>query len=157
MEIKNNFKIHFIGINGAGMCTLAKYLKNMGFTITGSDVLENDNYFDLLNNKISVYIGHDRKHVINSDIVVYSSSINENNVELKEAIALKKAIYKRAELLGVIFSTFKNSVGIAGSHGKTTATSIASHVLKKSLIIYGPKIKSSDKKIIVKDFEDVQR
>ncbi|MBO5889494.1 MAG: hypothetical protein J6Q58_05080 [Clostridia bacterium] len=142
--MKNNFKIHFIGINGAGMCTLAKYLKSNGFYVTGSDVKYNQISKDLENNGIIVYVGHDCSNVKDADIVVYSSSINERNVEYKEALNLKKAIYKRGELLGLIFSTFKNSVGFSGSHGKTTATSISAHILKKSLMPFTSLIGGED-------------
>ena len=134
MLSKNNFNVHFIGVCGAGMSPLAKYLKNRGFFVSGSDVSANEIYNELVNFGIKIYIGHDKNNVSNADIVVVSSSINCDNVEYLEAVRLKKAIYKRAELLGIIFSTFKNSVGFAGSHGKTTATSMATHVLRRSLL-----------------------
>ena len=133
MLTKNNFKIYFIGICGSGMSTLAKYLNKRGFWVAGSDVSMGENYLDLINCGITVYSSHDAKNVRDADIVVVSSSISCSNAEYLEALRLNKAIYKRAELLGLVFSTFKNTVGYAGSHGKTTAVCMGSHILKRSL------------------------
>ncbi len=134
MLMEKKFKVYFIGILGAGMSTLAKYLKKREFDVSGSDVLINETYTDLIKNGITVYSGHSAKNVQDSDLVVVSSSIPTENVEYVEAVKLNKAIYKRAELLSLIFSTFKNSVGYSGSHGKTTATCMGSHILKRSLL-----------------------
>ncbi len=158
MRLNNSFKIHFIGILGNGMSVLAKYLKSMGFDVAGSDITKNKTYYDLIKNDISVYIGHLANNVTNADIVIYSSSISKNNVEYKEAVKLNKAIYKRAELLSIIISTFKNSVGISGSHGKTTCSAMAMHILKKSLISYTALIGGNDselKNYIYSDNKDV--
>lgn len=133
MLVKKNFKVHFIGICGSGMSTLAKYIKKRGFCVSGSDLSKGENYLDLIKNGIDVYVGHNAKYVQDVDIVVYSSGILKDNVEYIEALRLGKAMYKRSELLSLIFSTFKNSIGYSGSHGKTTATCMGTHILMRSL------------------------
>ncbi len=144
MQDNFDFKVHFIGVCGAGMSVLAKYLKSMGFYVSGSDVNKNSVYYELIKFGIDVFIGHLAKSVQDADIVVYSSSISNGNVELKEAKRLNKAVYKRAELLSLIMSTFKSSVGFSGSHGKTTSVAMASHILKKSLIGFTALIGGND-------------
>ena len=136
MKLDNQFSVHFIGICGSGMNVLAKYLKRFGFKVSGSDLNYGDVFKSLLDFGIDVKLGHVAKNVVDANVVVYSSAISSNNVELKEAINLRKTIYSRAKLLNLIISTYKNSIGIAGSHGKTTTTSMGAHVLDKSLIDY---------------------
>ncbi len=136
MKFDYHFNVHFIGICGSGMNVLAKYLKCFGFQVSGSDVNLGASFQSLLNFGIDVKAGHNAKNVEDASIVVYSSAISENNVELKTALKLKKTVYSRAELLSLIISTYKNSIGVAGSHGKTTATSMGAHILNKSLIDY---------------------
>ena len=144
MLMKKSFSVHFIGVCGAGMSILAKYLKYSGFIVSGSDIIKNEIYSELISCGINVFIGHNKQNVQNADIVVVSSSIKEDNVEYLEALRLEKAIYKRAQLLGLITSTIKNSIGIAGTHGKTTSTAMATHILKRSLINFTSFIGGND-------------
>ncbi len=123
-------RIHFIGIGGIGMSALAEILYQKGFNISGSDVTENL-LTQRLKKKIKFFNYHNQKNVVNADLVVHSSAIKKNNIELKSAIKLKIPIFSRAMMLADVMR-FKSSITIAGSHGKTTTTSIISSILEHS-------------------------
>tara|TARA_Y100000590_G_scaffold465473_1_gene637880 strand:+ start:59 stop:1456 length:1398 start_codon:yes stop_codon:yes gene_type:complete len=123
--------IHFVGIGGIGMSGLALIMKSLGFKIKGSDIVNNKNVERLKKNKIKIAIGHKKKNINKSTIVVISSAIKKNNPEYKEAIKKKIPIYKRGDVLGHIVSLMNNIV-IAGSHGKTTTTSLISSIFTSS-------------------------
>ena len=116
--------IHFVGIGGIGMSGLAQIMKNMGFKIQGSDQNKNKNTVSCSKMGIKVFIGHSRKNVKSSTILVRSS----NNYEIKYAKEKKIPIYSRAEVLADVVSLKKNII-ITGSHGKTTTTSLVSKIL----------------------------
>ncbi len=120
--------IHFIGIGGIGMSGLAQVMKTMGFKIQGSDQSRNKNTSNCKNFGIKVFIGHSKKNIRNATIIVKSSAIKGNNVEIKEAKNKKIPIYSRAEVLADVVSLKKNII-ITGSHGKTTTTSLVAKVL----------------------------
>ena len=120
--------IHFVGIGGIGMSGLALIMKELGFKIQGSDISFNKNIERLKKNKIKVFIGHKKQHIKKSTILVISSAIRKNNLEYLEAKKKKLPIYKRGEMLAHIVSLMRNIV-IAGSHGKTTTTSLISNIL----------------------------
>ena len=120
--------IHFIGIGGIGMSGLAQVMKTMGFKIQGSDKNKNKSTSDCLKSGIKVFIGHTKKNIKNSTIVVKSSAIKDNNVEIKQAKKNKIPIYSRAEVLANVVSLKKNII-ITGSHGKTTTTSLVAKIL----------------------------
>ncbi len=123
--------IHFIGIGGIGMSGLALIMKGLGFSVKGSDQQGGKNIDRLKSNKINIQIGHKKKNLSNATIVVISSAIKKNNPEYLEAKNKKIPIYKRGEMLANIVSLYKNVV-VAGSHGKTTTTSIVSTIFSKS-------------------------
>ncbi len=123
--------IHFIGIGGIGMSGLALIMKDLGFNIKGTDQQGGKNIDRLKKNKVIVQIGHKKKYLSNASIVVISSAIKKNNPEYLEAKKKRIPIYKRGEMLANIVSLYKNVV-IAGSHGKTTTTSIVSTIFSKS-------------------------
>ena len=123
--------IHFVGIGGIGMSGLALIMKDLGFNVKGTDQQISKNIERLKKNKINIIIGHKKKHLSNATIVVISSAIKKNNPELLEAKKKKIPIYKRGEMLANIVSLYKNVV-VAGSHGKTTTTSIVSTIFSKS-------------------------
>ena len=125
--------IHFIGIGGIGMSGLAIIMKNMGFKVQGSDISLNKNIDRLKKNQIKVSIGHKKNNILNSTIIVYSSAIKMSNPEILEAKRKKLPIYKRGKMLGEIVSLMKNIV-VAGSHGKTTTTSLISSIFLSSSI-----------------------
>ena len=125
--------IHFIGIGGIGMSGLAIIMKNMGFKVQGSDISLNKNIERLKKNQIKVSIGHKKNNILNSTIIVYSSAIKMSNPEILEAKRKKLPIYKRGKMLGEIVSLMKNIV-VAGSHGKTTTTSLISSIFLSASI-----------------------
>ena len=120
--------IHFIGIGGIGMSGLAQVMKTMGFKIQGSDQNKNKSTSDCLKAGIKTFIGHAKKNIKNSTLVVKSSAIKDNNVEIKYAKKKKIPIYSRAEVLANVVSLKKNII-ITGSHGKTTTTSLVAKIL----------------------------
>ncbi len=120
--------IHFVGIGGIGMSGLAQIMNNMGFKVQGSDQIKNKNTITCLKAGIQVFIGHSKKNVRSSTILVRSSAIKNNNIEIKFAKFKKIPIYSRADVLADVVSLKKNII-ITGSHGKTTTTSLVSKIL----------------------------
>ncbi len=120
--------IHFVGIGGIGMSGLAQVMKNMGFKIQGSDQNKNKNTTSCAKAGIKIYIGHFSRNVKKATILVKSSAIKNNNIELKYARKNKIPIYSRAEVLADAVSLKKNII-ITGSHGKTTTTSLVGKIL----------------------------
>ena len=133
IDLAKNEKIHFVGIGGIGMSGLALIMKGMGFNIQGSDISLNKNIERLKKNKIKISIGHRKKHIKNVTILVISSAIKNNNPEVIEAKRKALPIYKRGDMLAHIVSLTKNVV-VAGSHGKTTTTSLVASIFSKAKI-----------------------
>lgn len=119
--------IHFIGIGGIGMSAIAYVMHQNGFKVQGSDGKESSSTKRLATNNIRIFIGHDAQHVRNADAVVVSSAIVLDNVEVQEALRLGIPVLHRSEMLAEIMS-FKNSIAVAGTHGKTTTTSLLASV-----------------------------
>ena len=130
-DLKNK-KIHFIGIGGISMSALAQMLKKDKFDVQGSDLCENDEVKKLRKKGIKVYNKHLEDNLKYVDVVVYTSAIHEDNEELIYAKNNKLTILKRAELLGLISSNYKNVIAITGSHGKTTTTAMISEMFIKA-------------------------
>ena len=128
INIANNEVVHFIGIGGIGMSGLAQIMSNMGFTIQGSDLNRNKNIERLIKSRIKVFIGHHQKNLSKATMIVISSAIKKNNKELIVARRKKLPIFKRGEILANIVALKKNIV-VAGSHGKTTTTSLVANIL----------------------------
>jgi UDP-N-acetylmuramate--alanine ligase len=125
--------IHFVGIGGIGMSGLALIMKELGFKVQGSDISNNKNIERVKQKKIKIYIGHKKKNINKSTILVISSAIKANNPELRFAKKRKIPIYKRGEMLANVVSLMKNVV-VAGSHGKTTTTSLISNIFTHAKI-----------------------
>ena len=119
--------IHFVGIGGIGMSSLALIMNGLGFKIQGSDISFNKNIENLKNKKIPIFLSHNKKNLNKSTILVISSAIKKNNPEILEAKKLNLPIYSRGEMLGHIVSLMRNVV-VTGSHGKTTTTSLLSSI-----------------------------
>jgi len=130
INIASNEIIHFVGIGGIGMSGLAQIMKNLGFAIQGSDQSKNKNTDRLIKSGIQVYFGHNKKNLKKATMIVVSSAIKENNSELKAAQAKKIPVFKRGEMLANIVALKKNIV-VAGSHGKTTTTSLVANILSE--------------------------
>ncbi|MDI9348214.1 MAG: UDP-N-acetylmuramate--L-alanine ligase [Methylacidiphilales bacterium] len=124
-------KIHFIGILGAGMSGLAEVMSNNGYQVTGSDIKDSADAKRLRELGIVVHIGHNFEHVIDTQVVVVSSAISQDNEELRFAQNHSIPIVPRAHILGELMRN-TNSIAVAGSHGKTTTTSLIAHVFTQA-------------------------
>ncbi|MBN2120991.1 MAG: UDP-N-acetylmuramate--L-alanine ligase [Candidatus Omnitrophica bacterium] len=124
-------KIHFVGIGGIGMSGLARLLLDKGYAITGSDVKNSQIIHKLRRRGVRISVPHNPGSVKGADLVCFSSAIGADNPELREAKILKVPVIRRGVLLGKILRD-KKVLAVAGSHGKTTTTSLASFVLKKA-------------------------
>ena len=130
-EMRRINKLHFVGIGGAGMCGVAEVLLNQGYKISGSDIKESSNTVRLESMGAEIFFGHEAANVKNADVVVYSSAIDESNPEIKAAISESKPLIARAEMLAELMR-YRHSIAIAGTHGKTTTTSIVASVLAQA-------------------------
>ena len=130
MQNKNQkIRIHFIGIGGIGMSGIAELMKKIGYTVSGSDIIESENVKRLKEIGIVVSIGHHKKNISKVNAVVYSSAVKQNNSEIKEAKKNKIPIVSRADMLAELMKN-KKCIAIAGSHGKTTTTSLVGNILE---------------------------
>ena len=133
MQNKNNFpnkigKIHFIGIGGIGMSGIAEVLITHGYEIQGSDV--NDTKITRRLQKIGakIFLNQNAQNLIDADVVVVSSAIKSDNIELQTASSLNLPIVQRAEMLAELMR-FKSNISVAGTHGKTTTTTLVAGLL----------------------------
>jgi UDP-N-acetylmuramate--alanine ligase len=120
--------IHFVGIGGIGMSGIAEVLVNLGYTVKGSDVTESANVKRLRDKGIEVAIGHNAANVGNAEVLVVSSAIKRDNPELIAARSQRLPVVRRAEMLAELMR-LKRCVAIAGTHGKTTTTSLVAALL----------------------------
>ena len=131
IEIAKTEIIHFVGIGGIGMSGLALIMKGKGFKVQGSDISRNKNIDRVKKEKIKTFIGHKKHNLKGATIIVVSSAIKKNNPELIEAKRKNLPIIKRGKMLAHIVSLMKNIV-VAGSHGKTTTTSLVTSIFQKT-------------------------
>ena len=131
IELAKTEVIHFVGIGGIGMSGLALIMKGMGFKVQGSDISLNKNIERLKKNKIKIIIGHQKTNIKKATILVISSAIKNNNSEIISAKRKQLPVYKRGDMLAHIVSLTKNIV-VAGSHGKTTTTSLVAGIFSKA-------------------------
>jgi UDP-N-acetylmuramate--alanine ligase len=120
--------IHFVGIGGIGMSGIAEVLANQGYTVRGSDVAESANVKRLRDQGIGVMVGHAAENVAGAHVVVVSSAIKRDNPELAAARGARLPVVRRAEMLAELMR-LKSCVAIAGTHGKTTTTSMVAALL----------------------------
>ena len=132
IELAKTEIIHFVGIGGIGMSGLALIMKGLGFKVQGSDLTTNKNIERIKQNKIKVFIGHHKKNIQNSTILVISSAIKQSNSEILIAKKKQLPIYKRGDMLAHVVSLLKRNIVVAGSHGKTTTTSLVSGIFAKA-------------------------
>ncbi|MDR2008042.1 MAG: Mur ligase domain-containing protein, partial [Alphaproteobacteria bacterium] len=123
--VKNIF---FTGIGGIGMSGLAELFSTLGYKVCGSDIKDNPTIERLRKKGIEIFIGQHKENIQTADILVISSAIKEDNEEYKEAIRLGIPIFKRSKMLAELMR-FKWSIAVAGTHGKTTTTSLISHIM----------------------------
>ncbi len=127
----NSVHVHFIGIGGIGMSGIAEILLSLGHNVSGSDLSRSDRVIELEKRGAKIYQGHCETNIENASIVVYSSAVNYQNPEMKKAEELGLPILKRAEMLAELMR-LKKGIAIAGTHGKTTTTSMLATILKES-------------------------
>jgi UDP-N-acetylmuramate--alanine ligase len=144
IEYSSIKRIHFVGIGGSGMSGIAEVLHNMGFEISGSDLAASNSVNRLRSLGITVYLGHNNNNVKDVETLVYSSAISSDNVEVQVAREKKIPVISRAEMLAELMR-LKFSIAVAGTHGKTTTTSIISSILstagKDPTFVVGGKLK----------------
>ena len=128
------------------MSSLAKFIRKIGYSVSGSDRENSEILQNLSREGIDVFIGEDssRRALTESNVVVYTDAIQEENIELREAKRLKKKIYARAELLQILCQQFAHTISVAGSHGKTTCTAMCAHILFETKSLFGAHIGGED-------------
>jgi len=122
-------RIHFVGIGGAGMCGIAEVLLNQGYLVSGSDLHASANTVRLQELGARIAIGHDAAHVGGADVVVISSAVQTDNPEVVQAHAGRIPVIPRAEMLGELMR-YRHGIAIAGTHGKTTTTSLITSIFQ---------------------------
>jgi UDP-N-acetylmuramate--alanine ligase len=139
--------IHLVGIGGSGMGGIAEVLVNLGYEVQGSDLKANAVTQRLKRLGAKIFIGHAAEHLGSADVVVVSSAVNRSNPEVAGALAKRIPVVPRAEMLGELMR-FRYSVAVAGTHGKTTTTSLVASVLAEGgldpTFVIGGRLKSAD-------------
>lgn len=128
-DLKPKAHIHFIGIGGISMSGLAVILLQKGFIVSGSDRAKTHITDNLENLGAVIYEGHDKENIKGADIIVHTAAVHMDNPEMMAAVDENIKLIDRAECLGAIMKEYKNAIGISGTHGKTTTTSMLAHAL----------------------------
>jgi len=140
-------RIHFVGIGGEGMSGIADVLLNLGYQVQGSDLRENSVVRRLRRLGVEVFIGHDSGHLGESDVVVVSSAVGRDNPEVAAALEKRLPVVQRAEMLAELMR-FRFGIAVAGTHGKTTTTSLVTSVLAEGgldpTFVIGGRLASAD-------------
>lgn len=124
--------LHFVGIGGIGMSGLAELLLNQGYTVSGSDMTQTDITQNLQKMGGQIYVGHSAENIGNADVVVHSSAVKSDNPEIEAANKKGIPVIRRAEMLAELVRLKPYAVAVAGTHGKTTTTSIAGMVMTEA-------------------------
>ena len=127
----SNFTIHFIGIGGIGMSGIAELMLDQGYIIQGSDLVSNTTIKRLKNRGVKIHLGHKKSNINNISAAVFSSAIGQSNPEIQKCKELSIPLVSRAEMLAELMRN-KNAIAVAGSHGKTTTTSLVGTILEKA-------------------------
>src|SRR5712671_5776465 len=139
--------VHFIGIGGAGMSGIAEVMLNLGFEVSGSDISESNATMRLKNQGANIYIGHDEANVAAANAVVTSTAVRMDNPEVAAARAKRIPVVPRAMMLAELMR-LKQGIAIAGTHGKTTTTSLVASVLAEAgmdpTFVIGGRLESAD-------------
>lgn len=140
-------RIHFVGIGGAGMSGIAEVLLNLGYNVQGSDLRENAVVRRLRRLGAEVFIGHDSENLGDSDVVVVSSAVTRENPEVSSALEKRLPVVQRAEMLAELMR-FRSGIAVAGTHGKTTTTSLVASVMAEGgldpTFVIGGRLASAD-------------
>ena len=124
--IKKYNRVHMLGIGGVSMSGIAEILNNFGVKVTGSDMSNSEIVEKLVSNGIDVTIGHNLENLATADAVIYSAAIKNDDIEMLEAKKLNIPTIERCDFLGLLTKAFNDTIGISGTHGKTTTTSMVS-------------------------------
>jgi UDP-N-acetylmuramate--alanine ligase len=124
-------RVHFVGVGGAGMSGIAEVLVNQGFAVSGSDLVESATTRRLRKLGVTVYQGHDAKHIEGADVLVVSTAVSEANPEVLAAREARIPVVPRAEMLAELMR-FRRGIAVAGTHGKTTTTSLTASLLAEA-------------------------
>lgn len=139
-------RVHFVGIGGSGMSGIAEVMLSLGYEVQGSDLRPNPAIERLERQGATVFIGHDSENIRNADAVVVSSAVGETNPEVAAARAALMPVVQRAEMLAELMR-FRYSIAVAGTHGKTTTTSLVASVLAQGgldpTFVIGGRLKSA--------------
>lgn len=122
-EMRRIRRIHFVGIGGSGMCGIAEVLHNQGYEISGSDLTLNASARRLQSAGVDIFIGHSEANIKGANVVVKSSAVTMENIEIAAAIAGAIPVVRRAEMLAELMR-YRHGIAVAGTHGKTTTTSL---------------------------------
>ena len=147
-------KIHFIGIGGIGISALARFLKEKGCEISGSDLKESKITKKLEKEGVKIFIPHHQDNVLNKDLVIYSAAIKEENPEFKYAKSLGIKCLSRKEALPLILQD-KRVFAVAGAHGKSTTSSILASLFDDASVIIGAILKEFGSNMIYKESENL--
>ena len=126
-EMRRISRIHFIGIGGVGMCGIAEVLLNQGYKISGSDIKASATTNRLQGLGMDIFIGHAQENIVDVDVVVVSTAVNEENPEVIAAREQRIPIVRRAEMLAELMR-YRHGIAVAGTHGKTTTTSLLASI-----------------------------
>lgn len=129
ITIKNARHIHLIGIGGSGMCPIAELLLSKGYEISGSDSVKSDNTNRLETLGAKIFIGQKGENINGADVVCYSAAVHDDNPELVAARKAGIPAFERSKLLGAITRFYGNTIGVSGTHGKTTVSSMITQIL----------------------------
>ncbi len=132
-KITKNYKIHFIGVGGISMISLAEIFINKGYFVSGSDSNYSEDIKKLEKTGLKFLGANSAQNITDADIIVYTAAVKPGNPEYDAAVLSGKPMLVRAEVLGYIMSFYKNSIAICGTHGKTTVTSMISYIFEKLL------------------------
>lgn len=145
--------IHMIGIGGSGMCPIAELLLSRGYTVTGSDRNENANVKRLKSLGVTVYHEHNAENINGADLVAFSAAVPDSNPEMVAAIESNIPRMERSELLGAITRCYDNVIGVSGTHGKTTVSSMITQILlinkRNPNAVIGGKLPMADSSCVV--------
>ncbi len=145
-EMRRISKIHFVGVGGSGMCGIAEVLYNQGYQVSGSDLGENGNTQRLRKLGLDIHVGHDSEHIKGADVVVQSSAVTADNPEIDAAKKRRIPVVRRAEMLAELMR-YRHAIAVAGTHGKTTTTSLLAAVLaeggKDPTFVVGGRVNSA--------------
>ena len=130
--LKPGKRVHMVGIGGVSMRPLALVLKDRGINVTGSDMNSSGSTDELLRHDIPVAIGHRAENIDGADCIVRTAAARNDNPEIAAARAAGIPIFERAEAWGMIMREYANAVCVSGTHGKTTTTSMVTHVMMEA-------------------------